>query len=242
MTTFALVYGDERIPYEVQSDEKRTRKIAIHVYPDGSVSVDAPPDYDASDIRAAVQRRARWVSSHVAEARARFTHVRPREYVSGEQVLYLGRRYVLKVVRTSVSPGPVKLRAGRVEVESTSGNPDEVKGRLRGWYRAKARDFFARRLDELSHRLHWVGPTPPFRLLGMTRQWGSCSPSGEIILNPHLIKAPRECVEYVLVHELAHLSHHDHGPEFWRLVEKAIPEWRFHKRKLDGMAELFFSE
>ncbi|NNJ67441.1 MAG: M48 family metallopeptidase [Boseongicola sp.] len=74
----------------------------------------------------------------------------------------------------------------------------------------------------------------------MSRQWGNCSPSGEIMINPHLVKAPRNCIDYVLIHELAHLRHHDHGSRFWNLVESTIPDWRPQKRKLDGMAEFLF--
>jgi hypothetical protein len=80
------------------------------VDPDGSVLVDAPPDFADDAVRQAVQKRARWVIDHVAEARSRHAHVRPREYVSGEQVLYLGRRYMLKVINVDTRPRMVRLK------------------------------------------------------------------------------------------------------------------------------------
>lgn len=238
MSRYTLIYGDERIPYVVQPDVKRTSRIAIHVDPDGSVNVDAPPEFSSDAIRKAVQKRARWICTHVADARQRHAMVRPREYVSGEQALYLGRRYVLKVMRTEGSPGPVKMRANRIEVQTRTGDPDDVRGRLRGWYRAKARDYFARRIDDLSAKLPWIDTPPPFRLLSMNRQWGSCSPAGEIILNPDLIKAPRPGIDYVLIHELAHLKHHDHGPEFWGLIDAHAGNWKPAKQLLDSCVEL----
>ena len=236
-----LTYGDEKIPYNVKTDSQRTARIAIHVDPDGSVIVDAPPEFDDAAIRAAVQKRARWIVGHVAEATARFAHVRPREYVSGEQILYLGRRYVLKILPTDSRPKPVRLKGNRLEVETKSSDPEIIRGKVRAWYRVKARDYLIRKIDEAAVRLPWVDQTPPLRLLEMSTQWGSCSPGGQVILNPHLIKAPRASIEYVILHEMAHLKHHDHGPEFWRLLDESLPQWRVAKKTLDDMAELLLA-
>lgn len=242
MTGFVLAYGDNRIPYQVTVDETRRSRVAIHVNPDGTVAVDAPPGFSDDSIRAAVQKRARWVVGHVSEARERYAHVRPKEYVSGEQVLYLGRRYMLKVISVDGKPGPAKLLGNRLEVQTAKASPDDIKGRIRAWYRVTGRDYLARRIGHLANTLPWVDKAPSFRLLEMSRQWGSCSPSGEIIINPHLVKAPRDCVDYVLIHELAHLKHHDHGPAFWKLIDVHASDWRKSKYHLDGLAELLLSE
>jgi predicted metal-dependent hydrolase len=242
MTGFVLAYGDDRIPYQVTVDETRRSRVAIHVNPDGSVAVDAPPGFSDDHIKAAVQKRARWVVGHVSEARERYAHVQPKEYVSGEQVLYLGRRYMLKVIPVDGKPGPARLRGNRLEVQTLKASRDDIKGRIRAWYRVTGRDYLARRIGTLSNKLPWVDAVPTFRLLEMSRQWGSCSPSGEIIVNPHLVKAPRDCIDYVLIHELAHLKHHDHGPAFWKLIDVHVSDWRKSKCHLDGLAELFFSE
>lgn len=240
--SFVLIYGDARLPYRVQEDPARSTRIAIHVEPDGTVMVDAPPGYTDEAVQQAVQKRARWITTNVNDAVHRFAHVRPREYVSGEQVLYLGRRYMLKVVIAAKPAKAAKLRGNRLEVESRTGEPNDIKGRVRGWYRAKARDYLAHRLDLLSARFPWIDTPPPFRLLEMTRQWGSCSPSGQIILNPHLVKAPRACVDYVVIHELAHLKHHNHGREFFQVLDQQAPDWEHHKQTLDGMVELVMNE
>ena len=94
--SFVLIYGDARLAYLVQEDPSRSSKIAIHVEPDGSVVVDAPPGCTEEVVQTAVQKRARWITANVSDAVQRFAHVRPREYVSGEQVLNLGRRYILR--------------------------------------------------------------------------------------------------------------------------------------------------
>ena len=94
----------------------------------------------------------------------------------------------------------------------------------------------------MSASLPWMKERPPFRLLEMTKQWGSCSPKGEIIVNPHLIKAPRPCVDYVLVHEMAHIKHHDHSQEFFALLDREIAEWRGVKKRLDELVDVVTNE
>lgn len=242
MMSAAIIYGDITIPYRANYDQGRSTKVAIHVDPDGTVTVDAPHGFDGAAIHRGVQKQARWVANHVGEARQRHAEVRPREYVSGEQVFYLGKRYVLKVVPVSSTPGRVKLIGNRLVVETRTGDPQDIKGRLRGWYRVKAQDYFLTKITSLAYRLPWVERVPPLRLLETQRQWGSCSPTGQIILNPHLVQAPRECIEYVIIHELAHLEHHDHGPEFWNLIDTHVPNWKAAKRKLDAMVEVMTAD
>lgn len=232
-----LTYGGQTLSYRVQTDGSRTTKIAIHVEPDGEVIVDAPEGADPVEIRRAVSKRARWVFMQVGKARERFSHVRDKEYVSGEEVLYLGRRYVLKVIKDDTHCGAVKLRGNRLEVPSRSGSPGSVRAGVSAWYRVKARDYFDRRLAEWEQKLPWVNGRPPLRLQEMEKRWGSCTADGTIILNPHLIKAPRECIDYVILHELAHLRHHNHSPEFWKTISFADPDWQRKKALLDGAAE-----
>ncbi|WP_254426989.1 RhuM family protein [Herbaspirillum sp. VT-16-41] len=75
----------------------------------------------------------------------------------------------------------------------------------------------------------------------MRSQWGSCSPKGEILLNPHLVKAPRPCIEYVLAHELCHLREHNHSDRFYRLLSRVLQDWEARKAELDGLAELLLN-
>jgi hypothetical protein len=78
---------------------------------------------------------------------------------------------------------------------------------------------------------------PPMRLQWMRVQWGSCSPRGRITLHPALVQAPRDCIDYVVLHELCHLASHDHSARFYRLLDRHMPGWRSVKARLDGMAE-----
>ncbi|EBA04303.1 hypothetical protein RB2150_07368 [Rhodobacterales bacterium HTCC2150] len=242
MTHGTLRYGDATVPYQVNPDPKRTSRIAIHVEPDGTVVVEAPLGQSDDVLRKAVQRRARWIITHVNEAFDRYKHVSTKQYVSGEEVLYLGRRYMLRVEEQANGKPSVKLKGNKLIVATNNADANMVKPIVRAWYRTKARDYFARLIDEKSRLLPWIKKSPPFRQQEMKRQWGSCSPNGSILLNPHLIKAPRPCIEYVVLHELAHLKHHDHSPEFFRLIDNHLPRWRQSKGILDNMVEVLHME
>lgn len=238
MSQGTLRYGDVTIPYQVTPDPKRTARIAIHVEPDGSVMIDAPLQQSDEMLVKAIQRRARWIVTHVEEAKGRYRHVRPKQYVSGEEVLYLGRRYMLRVEEQAKGKPTVKLKGNKLIVRSKNTDAENIRPIVRAWYRTRARDYFAKLIDEKSSVLPWIEKSPPFRQQDMKRQWGSCSPDGAIILNPHLIKAPRPCIEYVVLHELAHLKHHDHSPEFFGLIDQHLPHWRLSKGLLDNMVEV----
>ncbi|WP_229666181.1 M48 family metallopeptidase [Actibacterium pelagium] len=212
-------------------------KISIHVHPNGSIQVDAPADAQDSEIKEAVLKRARWIVGHVEDANSRLKHILPREYVSGESHYYLGRRYLLKVLPVSGNKQSVKLLRGKLQVESHSPNTGNVRSLLDGWYRSRALDVLCSRLEAVSEAVPWLNDTPSMKLLAMKKQWGSCSATGKIILNPSLVKAPRECIDYVVTHEICHLREHNHSQRFYRELDQLLPNWRSIKGRLDGMAE-----
>lgn len=231
-------YGEESIQFELRRrPERAVGRVAIHVEPDGRVLVDASPTAPAGDVLAAVKRRAGWVSRQLAGFRARRAHALPLEYVGGESLLYLGRRYRLRVVVADGGRPTVRLRGAYVEVVTPNRSPEPVRLAIESWYRQRAMDVFARRLEALSAELRWLRAVPPVRLRFMTRQWGSCSPSGRLTLNPWLVRAPRQAIDYVLLHELCHLRHHDHGRAFHALLQRHMPDWRRVKTDLDRRAE-----
>ncbi|MBC7601299.1 MAG: M48 family metallopeptidase [Ramlibacter sp.] len=238
MREHSVAYGDERIRFTIRRSTGRpATRVAIHVDSDGRVTVDAQPEVEVEAIRIAVKKRAHWISTHVDAARKRLAHVLPREYVSGEALHYLGRRYRLKVrVDAETSPSAA-LRGGFIEVIVREQSADAVRNELEAWNRERAREVFNRRLSRLGVPLFWLRELPPMRLQTMRTQWGSCSPSGRITLNPALVKAPPQCIDYVLLHELCHLRHHDHSPQFYRLLDRHMIDWRKAKEQLDSMAE-----
>lgn len=251
----SLTYGRDTIRYEVRFLASR-QTLAIEVHPDSRVLVRAPLGCPEAVIAQRVQKRAGWISRQLAE----FERYRPRtptrQYVNGESHLYLGRQYRLKLLpgdSTSVIksqgaildarsapaggvPGMarIKLTRGQLLV-SLPGDPDpeRVKALLHRWYLDCARVVFA---DVLEASLrHFKGTDRP-RLIVRTMQsrWGSLSRAGTMTLNVNLLRAPRSCIEYVVIHELCHTRHRDHDARFFRLLGQVMPDWEERKRKLEA--------
>lgn len=232
-----IPYGDRRIHCDVRRAVGRIQhSVAIHVDPDGRVLIDAPLRATDTEIRLAVNKRARWVQSRLQEIDDSRRHVLPREYVSGEAVYYLGRRYRLKVLSTQETPS-VRLRGNYLQVAVGNRNPENVRTALHAWYRVRAKRYLQMRLEDVCRRSPWIKQLPPTSFRKMKARWGSCSPNGRLTLNPELVRAPRECIDYVIVHELCHLRFHNHSPRFYRLLDTHLPDWKRIKSRLDSMAE-----
>jgi len=242
ITEHEIQYGDESIHYTLCHRQENHQKtsVAIHVHPNGDVQVDAPCHASALEVKQAVLKRARWILKHRNEAIERRQYVFPRHYVSGESLLYLGRRYVLKQIPGEIND--TKLIGGQLRVFVNTINKANTKKLVKGWYKKQALAVFERRLQLVAEKAPWVNTPPTWKLLTMKKQWGSCSPQGTLSLNPHLVKAPTKCIDYVLLHELCHLKEHNHSPEFYRLLSHHMPDWETVKGKLDGMAELILNE
>jgi predicted metal-dependent hydrolase len=236
-----VMYGERFIRFDVVPNNALSTKIRIHVHPNARIEVETPAGTLPTDVRVAVLKRARWIENQLAEIEEVRRHVLVREYVSGESHFYLGRRYQLKVVESREISSVVCLKGGLLCVVLPRADAAAVRRRLNLWYRERANAYFSKRLGELLQKTPWVEAVPAVKLVTMRRQWGSCSPSGSINLNPHLIRAPRECVDYVLLHEICHIREHNHSKEFYALLEKVQPGWRRIKAHLDGMAELLLA-
>lgn len=233
-----IKYGDESINFTIQRSPSANSKVLIKVYPDCRVLVSAPENADKTEVQAAVKKRARWVYEQLRDFRKQLEHVTPRQYISGESHYYLGKQYVLKVLEAPDTVQGVKLLRGSIEVTVRSKSATKVQALLNDWYKTHAKEVFRKRLDAMLEQALWVTEHPPMRLLTMQTQWGSCSPNGRITLNPHLVKAPRECIDYVVLHELCHIAEHNHSERFYRLMGQVMPKWEKTKERLDGMASV----
>ncbi len=108
-----------------------------------------------------------------------------------------------------------------------------VKGLLDTWYLEKARIKFHERLEVWRHFAETSRIMPRLQIKRMSKRWGSLSKQGTLTLNADLIRAPMECIDYVIVHELCHLKHSNHGAEFYRLLESFLPGWEKRKHRLE---------
>ncbi len=156
-----------------------------------------------------------------------------RNYIPGETHLYLGRQYRIKTVTGDTEF--VKLIHGKFVVSHTKAiTTERTRELLQQWYTDKAAIQLGNSFERCWSIFNGSGLNKPtFVIRTMKRRWGSLSPSGRLTLNPDLVRAPKECIDYVVIHELCHLKHHDHGPDFYELLESVIPDWEKIKHRLE---------
>jgi len=237
----SFIYGDERITFECKPRPLVNGRILIKVHPDCRVVVSAPQDTDDQQVLNAVEKRGRWIYQQLRDFRKQLEYITPRQYISGESHYYLGKQYMLKVIVAPSNTQGVKMLRGKLEVTLRYKSAEKVLQLLTDWYKARAREVFAKRLSAMLEQALWVSDSPPLRILTMQTQWGSCSPNGRVTLNPNLVKAPRECIDYVILHELCHLAEHNHSERFYRLMGQVMPDWEKTKKRLDGMAGMIMT-
>ena len=226
-----LNYGQTAIGYELHRSARKTLEVAVH--PDKRVVVKAPESASLAAIEAMLMKRAGWITRQLAYYEQFDPRTPARRYVGGESHLYLGRKYRLKL--HPAGQDRVSLQHGYFHIECASSEPAHIKRLLDAWYEARAQAVMAGVLDECWRRFP-VGRhrRPALKLRDMKTRWGSLSSSGRLTLNSRLIQTPKECIEYVVIHELCHLAHHNHGPGFYALLERALPDWAERKQKLEA--------
>lgn len=220
-----------RIRYSVHRSERKNVRIVVN--PDLSIMVYAPQKATLDQVDNVVNKKARWIAGKLDSIEMYHPLPAPKQYISGETFVYLGRQYRLKVVNGA--SGTAKLSGKYLWVSvSDRSNREEAEKVVSDWYREHAQAVFERYLSQCSivTARHGV-PEATLSIRKMKMRWGSCTPSGRIILNLFLVQAPVHCIEYVIMHELCHLKHHNHSPGFYRLLTRCQPDWRIRKETLD---------
>ncbi|MBU2646981.1 M48 family metallopeptidase [bacterium] len=227
----SVVYGRKTIDFSLFYYDRKTMEIAVH--PDSTVIVKAPVQSDIILIKKKILKRARWILRQLNYFKQFNPKTPDRCYVTGETHLYLGKQYRLKLAE-----GPensVKLSRGIFHINCRS-EPTSVisKKLLNRWYLEKADLQFAESMDRCWQKFNGLGiGKPKLSIKRMQKRWGSLSNKGTVTLNTDLIRAPKECIDYVVTHELCHLKYHDHSTEFYKLLDSVIPGWEKIKHKLE---------
>jgi predicted metal-dependent hydrolase len=228
-------WGTTEIPFRYEFSRRKT--LSIHVHPDLSVLIKAPLGTTLETIRTFIFRRGAWIKRSWRDFEQYLPKQPPRRYINGETHRYLGRQYRLKAIQGE--PDAVKCLRGYLWVETKDEpTPEKVKKLLDRWYRSQAKVIFRDRLIACLEKARKEKiPFPLLTVRTMVSRWGSASASGRITLNLRLIMVPKECIDYVILHELCHLKFKHHGPQFWRLLERLMPDYEQRRKKLNLYAE-----
>ncbi len=226
-----IQFGMTRIPFLIRRSSKRAT-VALTI-DDEKLVVTAPADTTIDRLNAVVRHKAPWVVQRIRDAAELPPPVSEREFVTGETVRYLGRQHRLKVVEAD-DDWP-RIKGGWYHVPVAPGLDEhqqrvEVRRRLLGSLKEHADLYLPDRLAEVCRRLRIDKPSIIVR--EQRRRWGSCDPTGTLRINWRIVQAPIPLIEYVLVHELAHIEHRDHGPAFWSQVGSWLPDYEERRRRL----------
>jgi predicted metal-dependent hydrolase len=224
----SIDFGSKKIKYILLYTKRKT--LGITVNPDMEIVVKAPENSAIELVEAKVRKRAPWIIKQ--QSYFLTFHPKPNEkkYVSGESHYYLGKQYRIEVLEDKKNEVSYKGRYIQVKTK----NKSNVKKLLNDWYRVKSKEKFEAIAAPLIEKFkkYDVEPTGLY-IQDMKTRWGSCTPQGKIILNPELIKTPKGCIEYVIIHELCHLVHLSHNQKFFDLQAKECPLWERWKTKLE---------
>jgi predicted metal-dependent hydrolase len=238
MTKGSIPFGRRRINYRLCRTDRR-KSVTIAVDPALGVLVNAPATLATDRLRAVLRGKAPWILDRLRRIEELHRPSR-REFVSGESFPYLGRCYRLKVVREKTGRPRTALSGRRLRavVGVSDGRLSTIREMLRQWYARRA----ARRLPERAAL--WAGrlglQSPRVVVRDQAKRWGSCDRRGRILINWRIVMAPLSLVDYVVAHEVCHRVQPHHGPEFWKLLGRLMPDWESRRTRLRREGPRYF--
>lgn len=234
-----LNYGTTTINYIRYNQNRKDLKISVTIV--NGVEVYSPDNLNDEDLNDLLKKKAPWILNKIKELNQVEASIQPKEFVSGEKLPYLGRNYRLKVQREPVTNAELTLYQGRFIATvpknwQQSQVQETLEKQLIKWYRQHG----AKKLQERVRHYQTVMDVTPksVNFRSQHKRWGTCTPDGDIYINWRLIMAPVKVLDYVVVHELAHLKVHDHSPEFWKIIKSIMPDYEKRKEwlQVNGMS------
>ena len=207
------------------------RTISLRVRPSGLLRVTCGRSVGLSVIEKFLVHNRQFIESSLGEIKKMKAKYPRPEFLSGEKLLFLGKERTLEVIWSWKTRAQVEFLEDTIELKSSIEATREQRQRaLAKSYESQARLHLKERLHFWSLRMGLKPSRVSFRR--QRTRWGSCSSDGSISLNWKLVAAPEAVIDYVIIHELAHLVHPNHSERFWRLVEQFCPDRKIHSRWL----------
>ena len=223
---------------EIEVERKPIKNMHLSVYPpDGRVHLSVPDYLTDGDARSYVISKWDWIRKQQADiaAQARQT---PREYVSGESHYFFGCRYILTVEYTVSGANSIEIHGNSMTMRVRQGAGTERKAELMNeWYRAHLKEYISVLMKKWTDKLGEADVS--WQIKNMKTLWGSCGAKRRALLfNLELARVPKECIEYVVVHELTHLKVQNHSKLFETLLTQRLPAWRNLRKELNEFTAL----
>ena len=225
-----IAFGD----ITVDVVRKDIKNIHLSVYPpNGRVRIAAPSRMRLDTIRVFAISRLGWIKQQQKKLQEQERET-PREYVDRESHDLWGKRYLLKVIEGDAAPS-VALQHSRMLLRVRPGTDAKKKQAIvEAWYRRQLKAALPPLIARWEPLLEVK--VERFFVQRMKTKWGSCNHGARTIrLNTELAKKPRECLEYIVVHEMTHLLEPTHNARFVALMDQCMPQWRFYRDQLNRL-------
>ncbi|QUH18952.1 M48 family metallopeptidase [Alkaliphilus sp. B6464] len=232
MEKHEISYGGKVIEFEL--NRKNVKNVNLNVKPDMAIMISANENVPIDFIKNFVKNNAPWILKNIKHFEETQPYENLKEYVSGETFKYLGKQYRLKVFESEKEE--VKYFRGFIHLYVKDKTNYERKEKLvEAWFRQRAEIIFNESLDKVYSLVQKHNISKPNVMIKiMKARWGSCIKEKNIILlNYELIKAPKYCIDYVVLHELIHFIEGNHSKDFYSLMTVLMPDWRDRKEILD---------
>lgn len=201
----------------------KRRTIALLITPEATLVVRAPLRTPLEYIERVVVAKHDWILKKIQQVATR-PPLRSKEYRDGEQLLFLGEHYTLRLT------GHKAIQMLGAELLFPARFVKQGRTKLIAWYSERARHVIGEQAEHFSRLTGWKYSS--LKITHAEKRWGSCSPSGAINFSWKLMMAPLDIIDYVVVHELAHLVEKNHSPKFWQLVERVLPDYPSRRKWL----------
>jgi len=206
------------IDYDLKKSPRKTT--SIYIERNGDITVLAPEPYDIGKVEEILDAKRSWIYRNLAEWEDLNRTRVEREFVSGEGFPYLGSTYRLQIVDDANNDLTLKNGCFVLKRAALSNARDEFIN----FYKVKAKARLPKQVEQYAKKM---GLEPSgIRVQELKNRWASCSPEGLLNFHWRCMMAPLSAIEYIVVHELAHLKYPNHTPEFWYTVEKTLPEFQ----------------
>ena len=225
-------FGDATIEYEVHRSQRRRKTVQITM-DGGRVVVAAPTDTPGSKLETIVHKRAPWILRQVPDP---LVAPSKKRFISGETLPYLGRDVRLIVQPADVPSPRVRFDhwSFRIDVPARLDDADRYDGIRKvvaHWYRRRA-ELRLPEAVEIWRKRVGLPETPEALIRDQRQRWGSCAPDGTLRFNWRVVMLPPALIEYVVVHELAHLRVSSHSTQYWDLVSSLVPDAQQRRQRL----------
>ena len=233
MTRHMVSYGDKKIYFDLE--RKNVKNMNLNIRPDMSIGVSANDSVPLESIKEFVKGKGPWILKNIKYFKEFKPESKPeKEYVSGESFKYLGKQYRLRVRKSEMET--VKYFRGFIYLYVKDSSDFKNKEKLfKKWIEEKAHLHFNESLDRMLTLIkNYKISKPEIKIREMKARWGSCHRNDKIILlNSELIKAPKHCIDYVVLHELIHFKYKNHDVRFYTFLTSLMPDWEKRKKILD---------